>query len=1318
MMIKILMKGSTVAGRLREWRENMIKKAGIGKRALSLFLTLVLGISLIQMSALADDTPAGSDVTGKLENFSLAMTQDGKEIAGGGTIDTGKSFEMKGTFDSLSLEGIQTGDYATIEFPEWLQFANSNTVEMQADGLKVADVTFDKNVATIQFNLTKVPEGATEITNAWFTASMKYAGTDGKDDGSAQSFTILHKDYTYKFDHVIHYSIEKAGELTDSNDAVNWKITAGAKYSDDAAAPLAGAVITDDLSKLLKEGQDLSGIQNSVTVKDSTGNDISAQAEVKIDENGVLTCTFKDEATATSAVVSFATPFDKSAAYVTGTATVSNSATLSKDDSSEKSNTHPVTYEPKWIVKSLEGRYSDPDCGTPSNSGLYYQWTIQVNPDGFDLKAAKIAETLPDKLAFVSANSDNGKSWDALPENSVFELGDITKAVTLTIVTKVKDQYIYNGTPKQSISADSLKNSAKFSWDGSGEYSSGSVGPAQGIGFSPIAKGGTYTAADQTVQWTVTVPKASLVYGTGLRVLDLVAMEKGFDRNSVTDSTWADAAKNLSLPTAGTAYVADSAASDDGLTVTPVTLTDGAGKKATLLVATGYSAAAAKDNYKFTYQTKVTDPNIYAGNSQKVTNTAALYDGNQWIQNGPATVTTGKMLMKDVLPLAKAQELETAAVAKTDVSSILNSVSVDDSNSFNYQDHTAYFRILVNADGFDFNAATGKTFSLTDTLPTGWTFEKIAGADFLLCQGKTVSGKIQAEKQLSADEIAALVAMTSSIDKNSMKFDFTTLAHPYVIVVKAKMDDAAFKNLYSGNGAAATFTNTVTASSEAYTTAPPTDTENVISKNPDILTKSLDKTKAETTGELTWTVEYHAYGISRGTVDERTTNTITDTLPAGIDLRTDSVGNLIYDGNITLVRLTMNADGSYSDGDAITGAELSKMVTYSMKDRVLTLTLPDSNSDSYRLTYVTDVTGAAGAAGAELKNTVALNSSTQNASGVQAGYQITAAAAGATLRFGGRLQIEKIGANGARLSGARFDLVNEKGITVRTVTTDDSGTAVLKAIPSGGYTLREGAAPTGYLPAADRTVIVATDGTVQVGGAAVSGPLKITDVLTDSASLTVSKRVTGNAVSADDRTRQFTFHIVLSDGKTADYAYTAENMDGGNLHFENGEATVPLTSGQSLTLWNLPVDETYTVTEESNPKDGFVTSVNGKPGAVVSGILGKGTTASAAFENAKNTPYYPGNPTVPTVPTDPGTEIPNKPTPTDPGTEIPDTPTPTDPSKPDTPSANTPADHGGSTASVPKTGDEMLLWAALAAGSAAGLGILFLRRKRRGGREI
>ena len=124
----------------------------------------------------------------------------------------------------------------------------------------------------------------------------------------------------------------------------------------------------------------------------------------------------------------------------------------------------------------------------------------------------------------------------------------------------------------------------------------------------------------------------------------------------------------------------------------------------------------------------------------------------------------------------------------------------------------------------------------------------------------------------------------------------------------------------------------------------------------------------------------------------------------------------------------------------------------------------------------------------------------------------------------------------------------------------------------------------------------------------------------DTGSLTVTKTVSGNAANKNDK---FEFTVAL-EGVNADGAYKA-TIDGepAEAATANGTNKYVLTHGQTLTIDNLPVGATYTVSEQSDfgGYDSVIDSSTGQGAittdGVVSGTIVKGSNATT-FENVKN----------------------------------------------------------------------------------------------------
>ena len=129
--------------------------------------------------------------------------------------------------------------------------------------------------------------------------------------------------------------------------------------------------------------------------------------------------------------------------------------------------------------------------------------------------------------------------------------------------------------------------------------------------------------------------------------------------------------------------------------------------------------------------------------------------------------------------------------------------------------------------------------------------------------------------------------------------------------------------------------------------------------------------------------------------------------------------------------------------------------------------------------------------------------------------------------------------------------------------------------------------------------------------------------------LTISKIVAGEQASDTDRSQTFTFTITLKDEDGTPlqgiYSYTGvATIDGvtppenSTLTLnENGQATVSLAHGQSITIEDIPDGTTYEVME--NVSRGFTVVVDDDTDAdqIAEGTIGENQTAEAHFTNIK-----------------------------------------------------------------------------------------------------
>lgn len=121
--------------------------------------------------------------------------------------------------------------------------------------------------------------------------------------------------------------------------------------------------------------------------------------------------------------------------------------------------------------------------------------------------------------------------------------------------------------------------------------------------------------------------------------------------------------------------------------------------------------------------------------------------------------------------------------------------------------------------------------------------------------------------------------------------------------------------------------------------------------------------------------------------------------------------------------------------------------------------------------------------------------------------------------------------------------------------------------------------------------------------------------------LTVEKTVEGTD-GDKKKAWEFTIELKNADGMAlnGNFDYKGESIEGvdqptgGTLTFGNdGKATIRLKHGQKITIENIPVNVTYTVTETEADDDGYVTT----PGGTIIGTIKAGTDATASFTNSK-----------------------------------------------------------------------------------------------------
>ena len=1143
------------------------------------------------------------------------------------------------------------------------------------DAVTTAEITFDGEADIFDGS-----EGWSDVV-CKFNATLHYAGEPSGEEDKDIVVEILDKEFTV---HIPETETTLTGSKSGvrNGQLIDWTVRVKAKKGN-GPGDLSGYTFKDDLSGVGEYITD----SFRIGIKED-GSDLAATSPsaIYVPEDELLTYTFSEGTTGSGIVIAFQTKIPDDIYYSNGEKTIRNTARVFDGETEEFSETGTVTLKGDWIEK--EGAITEFDAA--NNTGKI-TWTITANELGATLPNAVITDKLDAKLEWEGATLQvkEGDNWTTPPAitfdtNSIvtdtppgkgkynpttgeYGLGDITTPVKLTIVTKVDATNFNIGHKVQPI-----KNYATIRWGGRDGIGSGEINV--NIGLNPITKTvGTYDVSEHTIPWTVTVKKSDI--NINLRVLDLLVYGSSgsFSAGSI-DMTKTVITENPGFT--GTTTLPAITVEDIGkltpqynqkykpntfetvttsaLAVTAYTLYNKEGKAVADLLAVTKDDGGGIDvlggDQSFTFKTIVTNPGVYAKNgSSKMYNTASLFSANEEINRATAeTDYKSNMVSKDMLSVTDAEDPDANK----------NGSGARADEGYSYTDHSIIFRIHVNANNLkdftnDITTTDGETIgkvTLTDTLPEGWVFKEIiTGKNYLIYKGTPgTGGKVTAGDAIANPSGFLTADFTNSDVPGTLSkaaFTFTTLDQPYVILIKAGPSEDTIKNYFSKNG---TYPLQNTASLSAENWKPGAGDWEDVKIMSEILAKDLS---AAEDGILTWNVDYKPNKIGHEGAY------IEDTLPVGVDLRTDATGRLILgEGNITAIELTLNADGSYDTGNPV-DLRLDENIFYDNAARVLKFAIPEP-AKAYRLTYKTDITGDPGAT---LTNSVKLSSTTANQGDVKDEYKVEDADASATMKRSGWLEITKQDENKDPLQGVGFTLYAADGTTVfRAGTTNSEGKLALRGLPEGSYVLRETKVPNGYNPIekAYDVVVGKSNGkfTTSIDGKTGNDSNKITvtnfkiDTVGD---LTVRKTLSGNAAESG---KEFHFTVTVNAGASSvsgafDYTGMGGKEDG-ILTLENGSDTFTLKGGESITIHNLPKGAAYTVTEEDYSADGYsVSAVN------ASGTISADTIAEVSFINTKEV-----EPTATPTPTPTVTPTPT-PTPTTSPTATP-TPEPTEAPEP------------------------------------------------------
>lgn len=1153
-------------------------------------------------------------------NLNLKLTQDGTSIKEG-KIDSTKGLKVKATF-SVPIQGdgdkefVEKSDYAELLISDKFIVKNDKTYTLEQGTQTIGTLTLKNEngnaEAFILFGGDVFDDPGNMEINCTFEAELEFNKDSGGLDAGENEISILGKEFVIVIPQLEdERTITKEGKGDLSKGTIAWTVTVGpgAENSTD----LSGYSFYDNLRDVGEYVTDSFKAGGTSATPDCNGS--------------ILTYGFT-EGTQSPQVITFETEIPEDKLFTQSEQTIKNTAELRKGEEVVKSDKGEVKFTPTWIEKKGEAGNQGSD-GTYDPTDRTITWTITANHYGYSLSDVIITDKLADKLEFVSAklqkwdsDAKNGQGdWGAkedltsqltpYPSDGEISIGNINTKILLTIVTKVPDPVLLRAVPETGVTT--YYNSAAIKWNGNKGFGTEPI-PAE-IGYNAIEKTGAVTDYKKAeITWNVTVDAKNQPIDS-MKVYDLLVYGESFDADSLDNSNGIkDILKNIT-PQYNQRIVKTGDTAEDftgeGLKHTVTVLYKGGKAVADLLTVTSDSGDGIGTDkaYSFSYKTQVTNTEILTGTESKgITNTAMLFSGSVRLNSATANVGyDAKMLQKGTMTAVSAEAFEKGEDAYS--VNKANGTAGGATDSFNYIDKSAVFRIYVNKKSFDYSAVTdaeGKTagkITVTDTLPEGWIFKPFeSGKSYYAYSGATDNGGSTSANALWDNNVYGNI--TSEISGSTATFTFDSLKEPCVILVKASPSEEAIKDYFNGNKTT-DVTNTVVLTAENWDVN--STAETTVKVKSSALAKTLDKIED---GVLKWKVDYNPYKVDRSDIENLH---IEDTLPIGLDLRMDSRGGIVYSDNINVYKCSLNTDGSLTQGEELTEQEVMHNVKYNNTTRVISFYLPDK-AQAYKVEYITDITGEPGTVSNEVR-IVGMDNSGNSA---DKEFNINDSDVSATIKRAGWIEISKTGDEGP-LAGAEFTIFALDCKTViRMGTTDENGKLILRGLPEGDYILKETNPPEGYV-ISKKTYSVNVkqneNGSIaaSINGASGDSSNKIFIINNKEGTvgdLVIKKNVKGNAADKDKKFK-FTVTLKLPVGKTEPedgYDYIGFGVLDGKI--KSGE-TIELADGEYITITGLPGGTEYSVVEDDYT--GYkTTSIN------PAGVIAVDNSVIAEFTNTKN----------------------------------------------------------------------------------------------------
>ncbi|MEW9096066.1 MAG: SpaA isopeptide-forming pilin-related protein [Clostridiaceae bacterium] len=533
-----------------------------------------------------------TDITDKFQFITDVKLTDGDGNPLEGNVDKKSEIRVYYDWSIPNNETVKEGDFYRMQLPAQIHIVQDiNQPINDDDGNKIADMHIGTD-GSVKITFTKY---ASEHSNVkgYIYASCHFKESEiGNENpveitfnlqGDAKPVTI---EVDFEQPAPVETSIVKYGKYEPKTNEITWTIEVNREK-----VKVKDAVITDDIPIGQQYVEGSTEFDGNPT---SDGFTYTKAAYGDSDKTGTLTYKFNDVIDKTTHTIAFKTKVTDPKAFESHEKVTyqRNKAILIHDGTSTESNDAYVEVKINYINKS--GRYN--------RERKQIDWTININNNAQSITNAKITDNIPKGLTLdESTIKVDGKSvsdYSYNKDNNTFEYifkGTINEPHTITFSTDVTDPDAYNSNNQKQYTNEAILTGEGVPGDAK---DTGTVG----VPTSVIQKQGIkYDASTHKITWQITVNTNKILIGNGAVVTDNIPMGQKYVEGSTRF---------------------DGKSTSDGFTYTEAPAGD---KEKTGTLIYKFNGPIDKTTHTITFETEVTDPNVYAANTSKdYHNTATL----------------------------------------------------------------------------------------------------------------------------------------------------------------------------------------------------------------------------------------------------------------------------------------------------------------------------------------------------------------------------------------------------------------------------------------------------------------------------------------------------------------------------------------------------------------------------------------------------------------------------------------------------------------------------------------------------------------------